>query len=133
MARLDDDLSHPRVLLRPCLLLLLAEQPGHGYDLVERLRSLGFEWGGAGPLYQTLRRLEGAGLVVSAWDASEAGPARRTYRLTSVGWDTLLASTMGLERLGLLLANVRARLDAAVASRGDGGGDSRAQEESTGS
>lgn len=114
MARLDDDLSHPRVLLRPCLLLLLAERPGHGYDLVDRLRSLGFDWGGAGPLYQTLRRLEGAGVVVSSWDASEAGPARRTYQLTPQGWDTLRSSTTGLDRLSHLLDDFRVRLDAAV-------------------
>ena len=114
MARLDDDLAHPRVLLRPCLLLLLAEQPGHGYDLVDRLRSLGFDWGGAGPLYQTLRRLDGEGLVVSSWDASEAGPARRTYQLTQAGWDTLRASTLGLDRLSALLDDFRTRFAAAL-------------------
>ncbi len=126
MARLNDDLSHPRVLLRPCLLLLLAEQPGHGYDLVERLRSLGFDWGGAGPLYQTLRRLEGTGLVVSSWDASQAGPARRTYQLTPAGWDTLRASTDGLGRLARLLDDFGTRFDAAIAKAPVGPGEAAA-------
>jgi len=121
MARLDDDLSHPRAMLRPCLFLLLAEQPDHGYDLVERLRSLGFDADGAGPLYQILRRLEADGLVESAWDASVAGPARRTYRLTAEGWSTLRASAEALESLGRFLGDYRSRYQAAVAASGTGG------------
>ncbi len=109
MARLEDDPSHPRALLRPCLLLLLAERPGHGYDLVDRLKPFGFDWGGPGPLYQTLRRLEEAGLVVSAWDASVAGPARRTYELTDEGWEALADSAEGLDRLSTRIDEYRAR------------------------
>ncbi len=109
MARLEDDPSHPRALLRPCLLLLLAERPGHGYDLVERLKPFGFDWGGPGPLYQTLRRLEEAGLVVSAWDASAAGPARRTYELTDEGWEALAGFADGLDRLSTRIDEYRAR------------------------
>ena len=109
MARLEDDLSHPRALLRPCLLLLLAERPGHGYDLVERLKPFGFDWGGPGPLYQTLRRLEEADLVVSNWDASAAGPARRTYELTDDGWEALAGFAEGLDRLSTRIDEYRAR------------------------
>jgi len=116
MARLEDNLSHPRAMLRPCLFLLLAEQPDHGYDLVERLKSLGFDSDGAGPLYQILRRLEADGLVASAWDASDAGPARRTYRLTEQGWATLRASADALESLGRFLGDYRSRYEAAVAA-----------------
>ncbi len=116
MARLDEDLSHPRVMLRPCLLLLLAEQPGHGYDLVDRLRPLGFDSDGAGPLYQILRRLDGAGLVESTWDASVAGPARRTYRLTSLGWSTLRESAEAIERLSGFLGEYRSRYQGALAA-----------------
>jgi len=109
MARLEDEPSHPRALLRPCLLLLLAERPGHGYDLVERLKPFGFDWGGPGPLYQTLRRLEEAGWVVSAWDASAAGPARRTYELTEEGWRVLGEYAEGLDRLSTRIDEYRAR------------------------
>ncbi len=109
MARLEDDPSHPRALLRPCLLLLLSERPGHGYDLVERLKPFGFDWGGPGPLYQTLRRLEEAGWVVSAWDASAAGPARRTYELTEEGWAVLAEFAEGLDRLSSRIDDYLAR------------------------
>lgn len=109
MARLEDDASHPRALLRPCVLLLLAERPGHGYDLVERLKAFGFDWGGPGPLYQTLRRLEESGWVVSAWDASETGPARRTYELTAEGRKLLASSAESLDRLSATIATYRDR------------------------
>ena len=36
------ELGLPRNFLRPCVLLLLREEPAHGYDLLERLRPLGF-------------------------------------------------------------------------------------------
>lgn len=109
MARLEDDPSHPRALLRPCILLLLAERPGHGYDLIERLKPFGFDWGGAGPLYQTLRRLEDSGLVISAWDASETGPARRTYQLTSDGSHVLASWAASLDSLSGMIATYRDR------------------------
>ena len=57
------DVRRPRELLSPFLLLLLAESPGHGWDLMERLRPLGFDWGGPGPIYRDLRALEAASLI----------------------------------------------------------------------
>ncbi len=73
--------------VEPCLLLLLRERPGHGYDLLARLPAvLGEEAGvGLGNLYRILRALEIEGVVASRWDAGAPGPARRTYRLTSAG------------------------------------------------
>ena len=81
----ESDVAHPRALLAPCLLLLLAEAPGHGYELMERLKPLGFDWGGPGPIYRELRSLENAGLVASAWSAPRAGPVPRVYELTDEG------------------------------------------------
>ena len=79
----EGDVAHPRALLAPCLLLLLAEAPGHGYELMERLKPLGFDWGGPGPIYRELRALENNGLVASAWSAPRAGPVPRVYELTN--------------------------------------------------
>lgn len=75
----------PKNFLRPCLLLLLREQPAHGYDLLERLGMFGFGREDPGRLYRTLRLLEEQGLVRSAWEASTNGPDRRTYVLTRAG------------------------------------------------
>ena len=79
----------PRNFLRPCILLLLREQPAHGYDLLERLRRLGFGRDDPGRLYRALRSLEEEGLVRSAWEGSAAGPDRRVYELTRSGMEEL--------------------------------------------
>ena len=79
----------PRNFLRPCLLLLLREQPAHGYDLLERLRPLGFGRDDPGGVYRALRALERDGLVRSAWEPSSNGPERRIYELTRAGMEDL--------------------------------------------
>lgn len=89
----------PRSFLRPILLLLLAEQPAHGYDLLERTTALGLERTDPGGLYRTLRAMEQEGLVSSWWEASDAGPARRTYAPTSDGTDWLHASAGSLREV----------------------------------
>jgi len=69
------------------LLLLKTKGKTHGYDLVGALNdySLSDSIVEPGALYRTLRRLEENGYVVSSWDVSGAGPARRIYELTPVG------------------------------------------------
>src|SRR3954470_629630 len=74
----------PKNFLQPCLLLLVLEQPGYGYDLVARLKPLGIN-DDAASVYRALRGLEADGAVTSAWRTSETGPARRVYRLTDAG------------------------------------------------
>jgi len=91
----------PRGYVRPCLLLLIAEQPSHGYDLLDRLESLGVPPTDAGTLYRNLRSMEREDLVESSWEVSPTGPARRTYRITPrgredlVGWVRLLIAGRG--------------------------------------
>jgi PadR family transcriptional regulator len=79
----------PKNFLRPCLLLLLREQPAHGYDLLERVQSLGFDGSDPGGLYRGLRALEREKLVRSVWEPSESGPDRRTYEITRAGMEEL--------------------------------------------
>jgi PadR family transcriptional regulator, regulatory protein PadR len=76
--------------LEPWLLLLLAESPAHGYELLERLDTLPeAPAADRGHLYRTLRRLEEQELVTSAWHVPQAGPARHTYTLTADGLQAL--------------------------------------------
>jgi poly-beta-hydroxybutyrate-responsive repressor len=87
-------LARPPVLIRPFLLLLLGEAPGHGYDLVRRLRLMGYCWEPkAGGVYHHLRCFEREGLVRSTIDTGRAGPARRMYSITAEG--TALLSQCG--------------------------------------
>jgi len=86
----------PRNFLRPCLLLLLREQPAHGYELLERLPPLGFGRDDPGGLYRALRALEREGLVHSSWQPSPEGPDRRIYELTRAGMEVLHGSAKSL-------------------------------------
>lgn len=70
----------------PVALVILREEPSHGYELMERLEEFGFEQINAGTLYRTLRQMEKEGLCDSEWETSEGGgPARRMYFITEAG------------------------------------------------
>lgn len=96
--RFEDELSSPRKILRACLLLLLEERPGHGYDLLTRLEPLGFERSNPGRVYRALRWLEGAGFVRPSWETTGVGPARRVYELSASGRHALEISATTLRR-----------------------------------
>ena len=89
--------GQPKNFARPCLLLLLAESPAHGYELIERLRPFGFEMGDPASVYKSLRQMEAEGLVTSNWELSSRGPARRVYALSADGRDLLEAWAHTLE------------------------------------
>jgi poly-beta-hydroxybutyrate-responsive repressor len=85
--------------LEPALLLLLAERPAHGYELVDRVPELvPGERPELGGLYRVLRALEEDGLVKSEWDAEEPGPAKRMYELTPAGHELLRAWAKALRQ-----------------------------------
>ena len=98
-----------RNLVQPCLLLLLLERPGHGYDLIERLAAMGFEDVDPGHVYRVLRSLEAEGLVRSAWVTRDTGPARRSYELTTTGLRDLNRWASQLAHLQPALAGLLAR------------------------
>ncbi|MEP6910569.1 MAG: helix-turn-helix transcriptional regulator [Actinomycetota bacterium] len=70
----------------PAVLLVLRDNPGHGYELLEQLQTLmPNERIDMGNLYRILRSLEGEGLVSSTWDEEAPGPAKRVYVITPSG------------------------------------------------
>jgi PadR family transcriptional regulator PadR len=78
-------LSLPRNFLRPCLLMLLAEGTGHGYELLDQVHALGLARADPAGVYRCLRAMDEEGLVRSHWQPSVSGPARRTYAITDEG------------------------------------------------
>lgn len=92
----DPRVALPKSFLRPCLLLLLREERAHGYDLLERVQSLGFDGSDPGGLYRALRSLEREKLVRSVWEPSEGGPDRRTYEITRAGMEELHRSAKAI-------------------------------------
>jgi poly-beta-hydroxybutyrate-responsive repressor len=105
----------PKNFLRPAVLLLLREDPAHGYDLIARLRPLGFDGSDPGGLYRTLRALEDEGLVHSAWETSAAGPQRRIYGLTRRGMEELHMQAQALGATAALVDGFLRRYEEFVA------------------
>jgi DNA-binding PadR family transcriptional regulator len=78
--------------MREALLSLLHKEPAHGYELKLAIESMfGELWPDVniGQIYQTLGRLERAGLVRSATVTQESRPDKRVYELTPAGRDAL--------------------------------------------
>ncbi len=69
------------------VLASLRDEPGHGYEVAQRLlaRSEGRFDVQEGSLYPALHRMEKAKLLSSRWVKGEGGPRRRVYSLTARG------------------------------------------------
>jgi PadR family transcriptional regulator, regulatory protein PadR len=78
-----------RGVLDLCVLGLLAGHESYGYELAQALGAAGLGPIQGGTLYPVLLRLERTGLVAAHWREGGAGPARKYYRLTAAGADTL--------------------------------------------
>jgi PadR family transcriptional regulator PadR len=90
--------SRPRNWLVPVILLSIREWNSYGYELMERARTLGFEAMNTGTLYRKLRQMENEGIVVSSWETTRGGPARRMYAITDAGEAYLGFWAKSLER-----------------------------------
>jgi len=77
--------------MEPFLLAILTGGPTHGYAIIGELEQMGITGGAVdvGQVYRTLRELEEAGQVTSAWSTEAPGPARREYDLTDAGFEAL--------------------------------------------
>jgi PadR family transcriptional regulator len=77
--------------MEPFVLVLLAGNQAHGYAITAQLEEMGLTGGPVdiGQVYRTLRELEDAGQVTSAWSNEPVGPQRRDYELTPAGYAAL--------------------------------------------
>jgi PadR family transcriptional regulator, regulatory protein PadR len=77
-------------MLEPALLILIKEQPRHGYTLMGELDALGMATFHPSVVYKTLREMEELEWIESNWDMSQTqGPPRKTYQLTRLGEEVL--------------------------------------------
>jgi DNA-binding PadR family transcriptional regulator len=106
-ARCRFDIAAPRHFLFPSLLLLLAEEPRHGYRLVDSLLRLGFGPVDRPSVYRALADLEADGLLHSWETSSPAGATRQVYGVTQAGLHRL-------SRWMDVVADERAALDAVL-------------------
>jgi PadR family transcriptional regulator, regulatory protein PadR len=76
--------------MMPVALVILQNEPSHGYRLRERFEEFGFDPINPGTFYRTLRHLENEGLCKSEWEENpEGGRLRRTYSVTEAGEEYL--------------------------------------------
>ncbi len=75
-------------LIQPAVLAILAEKAQHGYRIVQGLSAMpmfkGHEPDNTG-VYRFLNAMEVRGLLTSAWDISQSGPAKKLFDLTDSG------------------------------------------------
>ncbi|MBU2009141.1 MAG: helix-turn-helix transcriptional regulator [Chloroflexi bacterium] len=92
----------PRDFLTPWVLLVLRNWSMHGYQLMQTLTMFGLASFEPTTVYRTLRRLQKTGLIMSAWETGDSGPAKRVYSLTDAGeeflrtWASALRQYQGL-------------------------------------
>mgnify|MGYP002350491517 CR=1 FL=1 len=100
--------------LQSCLLVLLHQQPGYGYSLMEGLQEFGFSTTemDISILYRALRDLENAELVISSWSENSLGPQRRMYTITPLGESTLAGWMAVLPQRRKAIAHLEAAYDA---------------------
>jgi PadR family transcriptional regulator, regulatory protein PadR len=91
------------------LLHVLAEQESYGYEVVHRLREIGLSDIAAGTVYPALSRLEREQRLTARLVASNEGPARKYYRPTPAGYQTLAAGTTAWTVLAELVSRQLSR------------------------
>lgn len=115
----------PDAFLRSCLLVLLAEDAAHGYELQRRLAVFGLA-PDPGTVYRQLRAMEDEGLASSRWEESPDGPPRRVYSVTGQARQHLHDFGRSIEGTVEVLRELRLRCEQVAAAHDDGGGRDRA-------
>lgn len=72
-----------------CLLSIIEEEASYGYEMVSKLRDRGLDLASEGSIYPLLSRLQKQGLIDGYLVQSSEGPARKYYRMSDEGRETL--------------------------------------------
>ncbi len=93
--------THLDKLIQPMILTLLMKQDLHGYKIIKELEDrnvfLGQKPDRTG-IYRTLQMMEKRKLVISIWDVSGEGTAKKVYKLTELGKKCLMHWIATLEQ-----------------------------------
>ena len=106
-------------LIEPGLLLLLKENPSHGYELLNKFNNLKINEGiiDPGTIYRILRDMEKKGLVNSKWETERPGPARRKYEITSAAYDQVEIWAREIEKDIVLLEGLLKKINEFVPTK----------------
>lgn len=83
--KLNSSAAKINQFIKPCLLLLIKENPTYGYNLIDKLEQFGYKSPNPGLIYKNLRRLEKQELIESDWEIQVSGSPKRNYQLTKKG------------------------------------------------
>ncbi|MGC9356478.1 MAG: PadR family transcriptional regulator [Anaerolineae bacterium] len=92
-------------IVEPMVLLLVAQEPDHGYRLVDRLgEDFGISALPPQTIYRALQQMEESGWITASWDMeSTQGPPRKVYEITEAGEAALAAWSEEIESLRAML------------------------------
>lgn len=76
-------------VLDMCLLSVIHEEASYGYEMVSKLRRRGLDLASEGSIYPLLSRLQKQGMIEGYLVQSSEGPARKYYRMSPKGKETL--------------------------------------------
>ncbi|MHB1392580.1 MAG: PadR family transcriptional regulator [Clostridia bacterium] len=87
-------------MIQPAILSALAEEELHGYKIIQRIAETAL-FNGNKPdptgVYRHLKTMESMGLIISSWDTTNSGPAKRTFKITEDGYECLCTWILTLE------------------------------------
>lgn len=92
-----------RGLLHLAILKVVRDEPTYGSEIQRILREKFMIDVPRAMVYGLLQRLEGHGLLISTWDTSGSGPARRIYRITEEGEEYLRDALEKLVRVKAII------------------------------
>lgn len=93
-------------VLELAVLAVIAQGETYGYEILSTLESAGLDGVGDASVYGTLRRLEQAGHLSSRLQASDSGPARKYYSITTAGRGQLRDGTAAWSTINAALAKL---------------------------
>ena len=76
-------------VLDMCLMSIIDEEASYGYEMVRKLRDRGLDLASEGSVYPLLSRLQKQGMIEGYLVQSSEGPARKYYRMSDRGRETL--------------------------------------------
>lgn len=72
-------------VLEGCVLIIIQREKTYGYQIIQELKSFGFDSISEGTIYPLLIRFEKKGIVSSHFEKSPFGPKRKYYSITKQG------------------------------------------------
>jgi|SRR6056297_638342 len=101
------------------ILLIIAENPTHGYEIAQKMDDFGClikTTGQMGGMYRLLSDLEEEALIIADWETNKPGPAKKIYRITQKGLQALNELDTHFEDLKQTIASFQKRVKTLNAS-----------------